>query len=95
VCVYSTENIFPRVVSGTNTKWTSGEIKEQTMRTASQLERPEKLLELEANRQTVVGWPQPFVAHMPVFFQDLVVGLRRENIVREIEDFDVSMRREP
>ena len=66
------------------------EIKEQTMRAASQLQRAEQLLERELSRQIAVGWPSLFVAQLPVFHNDFLVDITRENIKGEIVSFDVS-----
>jgi Putative DNA-binding domain len=67
------------------------EIKEQTMRAASQLERAEELMRRELEGE-VAEWPQLFVAQVPAFYQDFLVDITREEIVRQIEAFDPTGR---
>jgi Putative DNA-binding domain len=71
------------------------EIKEQTMRTASQLERAQQLLDHELHRQICVGMPALFVAQLPVFYRDFLVDITQDAVVREMQTFDVTRRNLP
>ena len=71
------------------------EIKEQTMRAASQFERAERLLVREMVLQSPASPPVLFAAQLPIFYRDFLVDITQENILREIRTFDVSRRNPP
>lgn len=65
------------------------EIKEQTMRAASQLDRAKEILDRELRSQVVAGWPALFVAQLPVFHRDYLVEITSEIISHAIKMFDI------
>jgi hypothetical protein len=65
------------------------EIKEQTMRTASQMERAEVQLNRELNSHVPVGLPILLMAQVPIYTRDSLVNITNENIKSQIAAFDV------
>jgi hypothetical protein len=65
------------------------EIKEQTMRAASQLDRAEDLLGRELNSHVPVGYPLLLLAQIPIFNRGIPLDITDDNVRREIEVFDV------
>jgi predicted HTH transcriptional regulator len=65
------------------------EIKEQTLRAASQLERAQQLIQRELNDLEATQLPHLFVTQVPVFSRDFSVDITQEGIVQQIQRFDV------
>jgi len=68
------------------------EIKEQTLRAASQLERAQHLIQRELDDLELIQLPHLFVTQVPVFSRDFSVDITQENIVQRIQQFDVRTR---
>jgi hypothetical protein len=66
------------------------EIKEQTMRAASQLERAEQLLTREMDLQAPTSPPVLFAAQLPIFHRDFLIDITQDNIVGEMRTFNVG-----
>jgi hypothetical protein len=62
------------------------------MRSASQFERAERLLNDELRRQVVAGWPRLFAARVPVFFRHFLVDITNDEIKGAFERFDIHAR---
>jgi hypothetical protein len=72
------------------------EIKDQTMRTASQLERAEQRLESELRRQEpTMGGAAIFVATLPIYYEDFLVDITNDEILQAMATFDVRSRERP
>jgi hypothetical protein len=66
------------------------EIMDQMMRTASQLERAEQRLEGELRRQeATMASATLFVATIPMYYEDFLVDITREETLQAVANFDV------